>query len=104
MSGTTILERDDESVSSRSGHDASGGMSSTTQWGDEEAQKKKGAKKKSVVIGKEGDNQSVYVSMAIVLGMIAVTAAIVIGLTYTFLNDAQEEDFKHGVSSVLVWS
>ena len=42
---------------------------------------------------------SVYVSMAIVFTMIAVTAGVVLGLTFSFLSADAREDFEHGVST-----
>ena len=44
------------------------------------------------------DSKNVFFWMVIVLGMIGVTAAIVLSFTISFLSDQEQSDFENGVS------
>lgn len=45
------------------------------------------------------DSANVRISMAIVLGMLGITATLVVTMTYIFLSNAQEDEFETAVSS-----
>ena len=56
-----------------------------------------GSPKSTVIDTKR--NVHVFLSMTVVLSMITATAAVVIGLTFAFLSQEEQEDFQHGVST-----
>lgn len=81
---TMTMER--ENSVSESMKSSAADMENQQSWKDEPKQR---------IMAKK-DNTSVYASMVIVVGMIAITAAVVIGLTFSFLSKQDEDNFKHG--------
>jgi len=51
------------------------------------------------VVQNKKDSLRVWISMAVVLGMIALTAAVVLFLAYEMLSKEQEREFTAGVSA-----
>lgn len=62
----------------------------------------KPGKKRGLPVAK--GNAQVFVSMAVVSTMIAITTAIVLGFTFSFLSRDEQENFENGVSIHIIWS
>ena len=44
------------------------------------------------------DSANVRISLFVVLGMLSITASLVVTMTYIFLSDAEEDEFANSVS------